>query len=103
MQCVRGASETGWSDAATLFRSLLQLAEQRIRLTTAYFVPDDDLIDRICATPPIGASSVEILLPGPHADKRFVQVAGEACYERAARLRGATSGTSSRACCTPRS
>ena len=25
---------------------------------------------------------VEILLPGPHADKRFVQVAGEAAYDR---------------------
>src|SRR5690242_7234782 len=40
-QCVRGAAETGWSDIATLFRALLQLAEKRVRITTAYFVPDD--------------------------------------------------------------
>ena len=45
-QCVRGASETGWSDVATLFRSLLQLAERRVRITTAYFVPDDQLVER---------------------------------------------------------
>ena len=74
MQCVRGASETGWSDVATLFRSLLQLAERRVRITTAYFVPDDELTDRLCDAADRGVE-VEILLPGPHADKRFVQVA----------------------------
>jgi cardiolipin synthase A/B len=81
VQCIRGASETGWSDAATLFRSLLQLAQHRVRLTTAYFVPDDDLIDRICGAADRGVT-VEILLPGPHSDKRIVQVVSEASYER---------------------
>ena len=33
--------ETGWSDISTLFLALLQLAEERVRITTAYFVPDD--------------------------------------------------------------
>jgi cardiolipin synthase len=81
VQCIRGASETGWSDAATMFRSLLQLAEDRVRLTTAYFVPDENLIDRICAAADRGVM-VEILLPGPHADKRIVQVVSEASFER---------------------
>ena len=81
VQCVRGASETGWSDAATLFRSLLQLADRCVRLTTAYFVPDEDLIDRICDAADRGVT-IEILLPGPHADKRIVQVVSEASYER---------------------
>lgn len=81
VQCIRGASETGGSDAATMFRSLLQLAEDRVRLTTAYFVPDEDLIERICAAANREVT-VEILLPGPHADKRIVQVVSEAAYER---------------------
>ena len=81
VQCIRGASETGGSDAATMFRSLLQLAEDRVRLTTAYFVPDEDLIDRICAAANRDVT-IEILLPGPHADKRIVQVVSEAAYER---------------------
>jgi cardiolipin synthase len=81
VQCVRGASETGWSDVATLFRTLLQLAEERIRITTAYFVPDADITQRLCDAADRGVD-VRILLPGPHADKRFVQVAGEADYER---------------------
>jgi cardiolipin synthase len=80
VQCVRGASETGWSDVATLFRSLIQLAERQIRITTAYFVPDADLVRRLCEAAARGVA-VHLLLPGPYADKRFVQVAGEAEYE----------------------
>ena len=56
VQCVRGASETGWSDVATLFRTLLQLAEQRLRITTAYFVPDAELTGAPVRRPPIAAS-----------------------------------------------
>ena len=81
VQSVRGASETGWSDISTLFLALLQLAEERVRIATAYFVPDSQLNDRLCAAAERGVR-VEILLPGPHADKRFVQLAGESSYER---------------------
>ena len=75
-QCVRGASESGWSDMATLFRTLLQLAQHRIHITTPYFVPDADLGDRLCAAADRGVD-VQVLLPGPVMDKRFVQVAAE--------------------------
>ena len=79
VQCIRGASETGWSDVATLYRTLLQLAEREVRITTAYFVPDADLAQRMCDAADRGVS-VRVLLPGPHTDKRFVQLAGEADY-----------------------
>ena len=79
--CVRGASETGWSDVATLFRGLLQAAEKSIHITTAYFVPDGDLLERLCGASDRGID-VQVLVPGPHADKRFVQLAGEASYGR---------------------
>jgi cardiolipin synthase len=79
VQCVRGASETGWSDVATLYRTLLQLAEERIRIATAYFVPDEELTRRFCDARDRGVE-IQVLIPGPHADKRFVQVAGEAVY-----------------------
>jgi cardiolipin synthase A/B len=81
IQPVRGASEAGWSDISTLFLALLQLAQERIRITTAYFVPDTQLNQRLCAAAERGVE-VEILLPGPYADKRFVQLAGESAYER---------------------
>ena len=81
IQCVRGASEVGWSDISTLLLALLKVAEDRIRITTAYFVPDDDLIGCLADASDRGLT-VEILLPGPHIDKRFVQLAGEAVFER---------------------
>jgi cardiolipin synthase A/B len=79
IQCVRGASEVGASDLSTLVSTLLELADRRIRITTAFFVPDDELTDRLCAASQRGVN-VEILLPGPHADKRFVQLAGQSAY-----------------------
>jgi cardiolipin synthase A/B len=81
IQCVRGASEVGWSDISTLLLALLQLANDRIRITTAYFVPDDELIGQLTGASERGVK-VEILLPGPHGDKRFVQLAGQAIYEQ---------------------
>lgn len=80
-QCIRGASETGWSDVATLLRALLQMAEDRIRITTAYFVPDEELISRLCDAADRGVD-VDILIPGPFADKRVVQLAAETSYSR---------------------
>jgi cardiolipin synthase len=80
-QCVRGASETGHSDVFTLFRALCQVAERRLRIATAYFVPDDEIVGRLCGAAERGVE-VQVLVPGPHADKRFVQLAGEAAYER---------------------
>jgi len=79
VQCVRGESEAGWSDVSMLLLTLLQLAERRVRITTAYFVPDEELCERLCAAAARGVE-VDILLPGPHADKRFVQLGSEAVY-----------------------
>ncbi len=80
VQCIRGAAETGWSDVDALVRTLLQLAQERVRITTAYFVPDQELRRNLCEASERGVR-VEILLPGPHTDKRFVQLAGEGSYQ----------------------
>jgi len=80
IQAVRGASTSGWSDISTLVRALLQLAQERVRITTAYFVPDVRLNDQLTGAAERGVR-VEILLPGPHIDKRFVQLAGQSSYE----------------------
>jgi len=80
-QCIRGASETGWSDVATLMRTLLQMAEDHVRITTAYFVPDEELISRLCDAADRGVD-VDVLIPGPFADKRVVQLAAETSYAR---------------------
>jgi cardiolipin synthase len=79
VQCVRGASETGWSDVATLFRTLLKTARDCVRIATAYFVPDEEITRCLCDAADRGVH-IQVLLPGPHADKRVVQLAGEANY-----------------------
>ncbi|MFP5488563.1 MAG: phospholipase D-like domain-containing protein [Acidimicrobiia bacterium] len=79
VQVIKGTSEPGWNDVSMTVRSLVELAEERIRITTAYLVPDDDLLLRLCRAAERGVA-VQLLVPGPNADKRFVQLAGEACY-----------------------
>jgi cardiolipin synthase len=80
VQVVRGATETGWSDITTVVRSLLLLARRHVRITTAYFSPDHTTLDLLCSTVDRGVD-VDLLLPGPHTDKRFVQLASESEYQ----------------------
>ena len=47
----------------------------------AYFAPDEFFLDRLCAAAQRGVE-VDVLLPGPHADKRVCQLASEAAYDQ---------------------
>ena len=80
VQVVLGVAEAGNSDVWNLFRLLIDCAEEELRIATAYFTPDDEILDRLCDAARRGVR-VEIMVPGPHADKRFVQVAGEKQYD----------------------
>ncbi|MDX3310457.1 phospholipase D-like domain-containing protein [Streptomyces sp. NPDC054884] len=80
VQVVRGSASFGWQDMQTLIRVMLESAERRFRLATAYFAPDDYFVDLLCATSGRGAE-IEILLPGPHTDKRVCRLAGQHHYE----------------------
>lgn len=79
VQVVKGVAEAGNSDVWNLFRVLIDSAEERIRICTAYFTPDDEISRRLRNAAERGVE-IEVLVPGPHADKRFVQVAGEARF-----------------------
>ncbi|MFL6127992.1 MAG: phospholipase D-like domain-containing protein [Mycobacteriales bacterium] len=80
-QVVRGSASLGWDDLQTTFRLMLDTAQERLRLATAYFAPDDFFLDRLCAAAKRGVA-VDVLLPGPHADKRVCQLASEAAYDQ---------------------
>ncbi|MGY0070310.1 phospholipase D-like domain-containing protein [Streptomyces sp. QTS137] len=80
VQVVRGSASFGWQDMQTLMRVVLESAEERVRLTTAYFAPDAYFTELLCAAARRGVE-VEILLPGPHTDKRVCQLAGQRYYE----------------------
>ncbi|MEU9052286.1 phospholipase D-like domain-containing protein [Streptomyces sp. NPDC048384] len=80
VQVVRGSASFGWQDMQTLIRVMLESAEDRFRLATAYFSPDAYFVDLLCAAARRGVK-VEILLPGPHTDKRVCQLAGQHHYD----------------------
>ena len=81
VQIVRGSASLGWDDMQSAFHVMLCSAQKRLRIATAYFAPDDDFLDTLCAAPARGVE-VDLLLPGPHADKRVCQLASEAAYSR---------------------
>ncbi|MCY0929347.1 phospholipase D-like domain-containing protein [Streptomyces sp. H27-H1] len=79
VQVVRGSASIGWQDMQTLIRVAIESAQQRFRLATAYFAPDVYFIELLCAAARRGVE-VEILLPGPHTDKRVCRLAGQRFY-----------------------
>ncbi|MFI9100221.1 phosphatidylserine/phosphatidylglycerophosphate/cardiolipin synthase family protein [Streptomyces fildesensis] len=80
VQVVRGSASFGWQDMQTLIRVVIESAQERLRLATAYFAPDAFFIHLLCEAARRGVE-VEILLPGPHTDKRVCQLAGQNFYE----------------------
>jgi cardiolipin synthase len=80
VQVVRGSASFGWQDMQTLLRVVLETAQERVRLATAYFAPDPYFVEMLCATARRGVE-VELLLPGPHTDQRASQLSGQNHYE----------------------
>lgn len=81
VQVLRSRAGVGWTDAQILLRGVVALARRRLRITTAYFVPDDGLVNLLCDAADRGVE-VEVLNPGPHTDHRLSQLAGEDVYHR---------------------
>jgi cardiolipin synthase A/B len=79
VQVVRGSASIGWNDIRTVWYVLIRSARHRARLQTAYFSPDSHLVDALKEAVSRGVE-VDILLPGPNADKRVTQLASEATY-----------------------
>ncbi len=79
VQVARGSASLGWNDMATVFRLMIESAQERLQMTTAYFVPDAGFQRLLCDAVARGVE-VDVMLPGPHADKRVCQLASESIY-----------------------
>lgn len=75
IQVVRSTACFGWSDIATVLDSLISLAQHRVRISTAYFAPDEPWGNLLTSAVDRGIE-VEVLIPGPHTDKRISELAG---------------------------
>ena len=81
VQVLRCSAAVGWSDTATCFRSILQAAEERVRIATPYFVPDEFSAELLFRLPARGVR-VELLVPGPYIDERVARLGAKDHYER---------------------
>ncbi len=77
---LRSVASRDWSDVATAIRPLLHAAKSQLRITTPYFVPDQELLADLVAIARRGVT-VQILTAGPHQDHPFVRWAGQYHYE----------------------
>lgn len=78
---VRSESEHGWSDGAMLRHAILELAQRRVRITTAYLAPSEKMVETLCRTVGRGVQ-VQVLHPGPQTDKEIARLAAENVYDR---------------------
>lgn len=81
VQIVRGSASLGWDDMQSAFHVMLCTVQERLRIATAYFAPDEAFLATLCDAPARGVE-VDLLVPGPHADKRVSQLTSEGSYER---------------------
>ncbi len=79
VQVVRGSASIGWDDIHTVWYVLIRSARRRIQLQTAYFAPDEKVIGALLEAVERGVE-VDVLIPGPHADKRVAQLGSERTY-----------------------
>jgi len=77
---LRCPAQVGWTDLHTMFGLMIDFAEHTLNITTAYFVPDDHIRAKLMDAARRGVD-VRVMVPGRHADKRVVQLAGEKDYE----------------------
>ncbi len=81
LQVIADGDATGPSATGLAFHLMLAGAERRVRIATAYFTPDEDVLGHIVEAAERGVA-VEVLVPGEHSDKDIVRWAGERDYRR---------------------
>lgn len=73
---VRGESEEGRSDIALLRQLLIDRARRRLRITTPYFAPDEQIHASLVAAARRGVQ-IQVLLPGANNDKIVARLSSE--------------------------
>lgn len=81
VQVIRSDSTIGHTHMASVLRSLVAVARNRIRIVSAYFVPDSAMLQQLSEVIQRGIE-VEILVPGSPTDSRLSQLAGNECIEQ---------------------
>ncbi|MEX1024161.1 MAG: phospholipase D-like domain-containing protein [Planctomycetota bacterium] len=78
---LRSTASVGWSDLMLLVHLVAACAQGRLRLTTPYFVPDEETVRLLCAAAERGVV-VEVLTAGRYNDQRVALLAGRVYFQR---------------------
>lgn len=76
---IDGSAQIGYSDAQRVIEGLIQVANERVWIATPYFNPPPALCDIMLQAVDRGVD-IQVVLPGPHIDKRISAVAAEEIY-----------------------
>lgn len=76
---IDGSVQIGYDDAERVLEAMIAAAEQRILIQTPYFNPSEIVLDLMKAAIDRGVA-VELLVPGPHIDKRVSKIMAEDKY-----------------------
>jgi cardiolipin synthase len=75
-QVFKSSPNEGSADARLMYTIALAAARKRIRIGTAYFVPDEQVVEALVAAAERGVE-IDIIVPGPHLDVRIVAPASK--------------------------
>lgn len=76
---IDGSAQIGFDDAERVLEALVSAARQRILIATPYFNPSEAV--QTLFTRALGRGvNLDLLIPGPHIDKRVSQVMAEEMY-----------------------
>jgi len=81
IQTVRTSASVRWSDIVLLYQSLIELAEKRILIQTAYFNPDYKLVELLTKRAKEGIE-VKIIFPGKYTDQRATKIIAGHSFEQ---------------------
>lgn len=77
---IDGSAQIGYSDAERVFEAVTLAARQRILIQTPYFNPTTEMRELLVGGVARGVD-VDIILTGPHIDKRVSEVMAEEMYQ----------------------
>lgn len=80
LQVVRTSASVRWSDIVILYQTLVVQAQENIRITTAYFNPNQPMVELLCEAAERGVD-IDIMIPGKHTDQRVANIAGSDCFD----------------------
>lgn len=76
---IRATASFGQNDIATIIQAAIRSARRRLRIATAYLVPDGPHVKMLADAAARGVQ-VELMAPGQHSDSTLSQLAGQRWY-----------------------